>query len=59
VDDSIEFEYFDNWSKSIHAWRGSTSTCRPRSTPTKSRPCLPDRSRKSVEGGVGPVAGAW
>ncbi|AVJ31799.1 hypothetical protein CLM74_02885 [Stenotrophomonas sp. MYb57] len=36
--------------------------CRPRSTPTKSRPCHPDRLRRSVEGGVGPVAGvsaAW
>jgi len=52
---SIEIEYLDNWSKSIHAWRGST--CRPRSTPTKRRPCHSDRSRKSVEGGVGPVAG--
>ena len=50
----------DNSSKSIHAWRGST--CRPRSTPTKSKSCHPDRLRRSVEGGVGPVAGvsaAW
>ncbi|MBA0302823.1 hypothetical protein D7Y36_08140 [Stenotrophomonas maltophilia] len=37
--------------------------CRPRSTPTNSNAeRRPDRSRKSVEGGVGPVAGvsaAW
>ncbi len=51
--------------KFIHAWRGST--CRPRSTPTKGRPskgrpCRSNRSRRTVEGGVGPVAGvsaAW
>jgi K+ potassium transporter len=31
--------------------------CRPRSTPTKSRPCHSDRSQETVEGGVGPVEG--
>ncbi len=31
--------------------------CRPRSTSTNSKPRHPDGSRKSVEGGVGPVAG--
>src|SRR6185437_7053459 len=46
--------------KFSHAWHGSA--CRPRSTPTKSRQCHSNRSRKPVEGGVGPVAGvsaAW
>ncbi len=32
-------------------------TCRPRSTPTRSSSCRSGRSWKSVEGGVGPVAG--
>ncbi|MBA0309878.1 hypothetical protein D7Y33_02400 [Stenotrophomonas maltophilia] len=35
--------------------------CRPRSTPTRTI-CRSDRSRETVEGGVGPVAGvsaAW
>jgi hypothetical protein len=32
--------------------------CRPRSTPTRSTPCHSSRSQETVEGGVGPVAGA-
>src|SRR5690349_15877553 len=45
-------------SSSTH---GVDQPCRPRSTPTKSRPCRSDRSRKSVRGGavwVGRTVGA-